>query len=77
MDIKRKDIKRIVRKELKKKFPNFKRFTKREKKTIAQQVLNQVNKSYNISKAVQSDRYELLNVEPIPENIYNLNQIRQ
>ena len=77
MDLKIKDIKRTVRKKLKKKFPNFKRLTKKGKKAIAKQVLEQAYKNYDFSNDVQTDKYELLNVEPIPENIYNLHQIEE
>jgi len=77
MDIKRKDIKRIVLKELKKHFPKFKGLTKKQKKAIAQQVLEQVCQDYDFSKDVETDKYELLNVEPIPQNIYSLHQIEE
>ena len=47
-----KDIKLIVRKQLKKQFPNWKRLSRKEKKEIAQKVLSELVAEYDFKKTV-------------------------
>jgi hypothetical protein len=77
MSNRHKDIKRLVCKKLEKNYPNFKRLSKKVKKQITQKVLAEVYANYDMSKAVEADKYELCHVEPIPKDIYNLNQIKE
>ncbi|MBI5183815.1 MAG: hypothetical protein HY999_05580, partial [Nitrospinae bacterium] len=42
-----KDIKRIVKKQLKKNFPSWKRIPKKKKKALAKQVLEEVVRNYS------------------------------
>ena len=55
-----KDIKARIRKQLKTQFPNWHRLTRKEKKGIARQVLEQVIENYDFPKEVAT---------PIPELI--------
>ena len=48
-----KDIKRVVIKQLKKDFPHWGGLTKREKKRLAAQVLEEVLSSYRFSEEVK------------------------
>jgi len=71
-----KDIKRLVCEKLEKIYPNFKGLSKKRKKQVAQMLLEDVYANYDMNKAIEADKYELCHVEPIPENIYNLDQIK-
>lgn len=56
----RKDIKAQVRKQLKTSFPNWHRLTKKEKRKIAQKVLNEVVCSYDYPKEIETPVPELI-----------------
>ncbi len=49
-----KDIKLIIRKQLKKRYPNWKRFNNKEKKTIAKKVLAEVIKLYDFKRVLKN-----------------------
>jgi hypothetical protein len=58
-----KDIKRMVRKQLKKQFPNWKRLTKKTKKEIAVKVLTEMSAEYDFKQEVNGPIEELLAIE--------------
>jgi len=58
-----KDIKHEIRKQLKRFYPNWQRLTKKEKKAIARQVLNEVIENYDFSQPVKTDKAQLLGLE--------------
>ena len=58
-----KDIKAIIRKQLKTNCRDWKRLKKREKKEIAQKVLEEVLTDYDFKKEVETDKLELLGIE--------------
>jgi hypothetical protein len=58
-----KEIKAIIRKQLKSEYPNWKSLTKREKKSIAKKVLDEVVKEYDFKQTVQAPLEELLGIE--------------
>ena len=58
-----KDIKLIVRKQLKKQFPNWKRLLKKTKKELAKKVLAEVVSEYDLKQAVNAPVKELLAIE--------------
>jgi hypothetical protein len=58
-----KDIKLIVRKQLKKQFPNWKRLLKKTKKELAKKVLAEVVSEYDLKQAVNAPVEELLAIE--------------
>jgi len=58
-----KDIKHEIRKQLKRFYPNWQRLTKKEKKAIARQVLNEVVEKHNFTQPVNTDKAQLLGLE--------------
>ena len=58
-----KNIKAIIRKQLKSNYRDWKRLKKREKREIAQKVLDEVLTEYDFKKEVETDPLELLGVE--------------
>ncbi len=58
-----KDIKRKIRKELKKKYPNWRKLKKKQKKAIAKEVLNEAVAEYDFNKPVEAPIPELLGIE--------------
>lgn len=58
-----KNIKLIVRKQLKNQFPNWKRLPKKTKKDIAQKVLAEVTSGYDLKQVVDVPIEELLAIE--------------
>jgi len=58
-----KDIKRMVRKQLKNQFPNWKRLTKKTKKEIADKVLTEISAEYDFRQEVKAPIEELLAIE--------------
>ena len=55
-----KNIKAIIRKQLKTNYRGWKNLTKREKKQIAKQVLDEVVLNYDFSKGIETAEAELL-----------------
>ena len=63
----RKDIKRILIKQLKTKYPNWKRLSKKTKKEIARAVLDEAVKGYDFTAPVKAPLEELLGIsEQLP-----------
>ena len=58
-----KDIKAIIRKQLKSNYRDWKMLKKREKKEIAQKVLNKALEDYDFKKEVETDKLELLGID--------------
>lgn len=58
-----KDIKTIIRKKLKKQYPNWVRLGKKQKKTIAKEVLTEVVKGYDVNQEIKNPLPELLGIE--------------
>jgi hypothetical protein len=54
-----KNIKIMVVKQLKKKFPNWKKLTKKKKKSLAKQVLEEVAKTYSLDHDITAPLNEL------------------
>jgi hypothetical protein len=72
-----KNIKRIVRKELKEKYPNWKCLNRKTKKEISRKVLEQVVSEYDFKQDISATKEELLGVEQqVPTaGILNLDQM--
>ena len=64
-----KNIKLIIRKQLKKQFPNWKRMGKKQKKDIARKVLAEVVAEYDFKQAIDAPKEELVtgNVKTYPK----------
>ena len=58
-----KNIKLIVRKQLKKQFRNWNRLNRKEKKEIAQKVLAEIDAEYDFDRAVDAPREALLGIQ--------------
>jgi hypothetical protein len=73
----KKDIKAQVRKQLKTKFPNWHRLTKKEKKSIAQKVLDEVATGYDYPKMIETPVPELIGLsDQLPtKGILTINQM--
>ena len=72
-----KNIKAIIRKQLKTYYRNWKRLTKKEKKSVAKKVLDEVVKGYDLNKEIKTAKDELLGIEgqlPSP-GIINLDEM--
>lgn len=74
-----KDIKLIVRKQLKKQFPNWKRLSRKEKKEIANKVLSELVAEYDFKQTVTTPKEDLLGIEQqMPsKGIINLDSMAQ
>ena len=74
-----KNIKRVVKKQLKKDHPHWKRLTKKEKKELAKQVTLAVINDYDFEQEIDAPVEELIGVETqMPsEDIISLDQMNQ
>ena len=70
-----KEIKRQLRKTLKKESPRFRDLGRKEKKVILSQLLKQITDQYDDTQPVTADSYELCGVEKTPDNIYNMDEM--
>ncbi len=57
------NIKAIIKKQLKTEYPNWKRLTKKEKKAIADKVLNEVVNEYDFTQQIETPAPELLGIQ--------------
>jgi hypothetical protein len=58
-----KDIKLIIRKQLKKQFPNWNRLNRKEKKEIAEKVLSEFAAEYDFKQTVAAPKEDLLGID--------------
>jgi hypothetical protein len=74
-----KHIKLLVKKQLKKQYPRWKRLTKKEKKKIAKKVIDEVIKLYDFTQPINATTEELLGIEEqVPTlGIMNLDEMAQ
>jgi len=72
-----KDIKRLVRKAVKRDYPEYKQMKKHTKKQVLSKVLHAVLDDYDHNSSIQETKYELCGVDEIPSNIYTLDQIEK
>ena len=70
-----KDIKRLVVKQLKKNFPDWRRLTRKEKKRLAQQVLDEVVADYTGENLEKVALNELTNTPQPPTGLIGLSQM--
>ncbi|MFQ6678836.1 MAG: transposase [Fidelibacterota bacterium] len=72
-----KNIKLIVKKQLKKVYPNWQRMNKKEKKRIAKMVLEEAVKDYDFEQEVTESMEELLGIEEQvrPSGIMNIDEM--
>jgi len=72
-----KALKKLVIKEIKKNYPSFNTHTKKEKKQIIENIWNQVYNNFDVSTKPELSREQLLNIEPLPQNIITIEQMKQ
>lgn len=74
-----KNIKLIIRKQLKKQYPNWNRLSRKEKKEIAQKVLVEFVADYDFDQAIDTPREALLGIQQqLPTNgIIELDEMAQ
>ncbi len=72
-----KQIKALIRKQLNKEYPNWKRLSKKQKKTLAKQVLAAVVEDYDFTQEISTSPAELVGIdEQIPtEDIMTLDEM--
>lgn len=70
-----KDIKRLVIKQLKTKFPHWRRLTKKEKKALAEQTAIEVMSDYNKEQVNHVLLHELTNMPGLPDGIMPLHEM--
>ena len=59
----RKEIKKIVKEQLKEKYPHWRNIPRKEKKSIAKKVLDEVVREYDFEQTIQTPIEELLGIE--------------
>jgi len=72
-----KDIKLTVKKQLKAKFPGWKRLCKGRKRELAKQVLEEVMAEYDFSSAVSAPLHELTGVPEVPAGVIPLSEMEE
>lgn len=70
-----KDIKRIVIKQLKTKFPYWRRLTKKQKKALVEEALHEVMASYKPGQATDVPLHELTSMPALPADIIPLSEM--
>ena len=58
-----KNIRRIIKKQLKKQYPNWKRLSRKQKKAISKAVLNEAVAQYDFEQDIQVPLEELIGIE--------------
>ncbi len=61
--MKHKEIKTIIRKKLKKEYPDWKKLSKKEKRAIASKVLHETVDNYDFEQEIETPEHELLGIE--------------
>ena len=74
-----KNIKAIIRKQLKTNYRGWKRLKRREKKEIAKKVLDEVVTDYDFSKEIETNKLDLLGIEQqeLTSGMMSLDEIAQ
>lgn len=75
--IEAKAIKRLMVKQIKKNYPNFNRHTKSEKKEIIKNIREQVYNNFDVNTEPKLSNQELLNIEPLPQDIITIEQMKK
>ena len=75
LSMQEKDIKRLVIKQLKTKFPYWRHLTKKQKKALAEEALNDVMASYEPSQVMHVPLHELTNMPALPADIIPLSEM--
>jgi len=72
-----KDIKRLVKKQLKKTHPNWNRLRKKNKKAVIKNIAIDIYKNYDFNNQEVIPKHELFGIDPIPKNIITVKRMRE
>jgi len=75
--MKAKALKKMLVTQLKQNYPSFNTHSKTAKKEIIKQMWEQVSNNYDVNSEPELSKQELLNIEPLPHDIINLEQMKQ
>jgi len=75
--IKAKALKKKLVTQLKKNYPSFNTHNKTEKKAIIANIWKQIYNNYDVSAEPELSKQELLNIEPLPQDIINIEQMKK
>lgn len=72
-----KAFKKLVVKQIKKMYPNFKQYTKKEKREIIKNIWEQIYNNYDFNTEPELSKQQLLNIEPLPQEIITIEQMKK
>jgi len=72
-----KALKKLVVKQIKKNYPSFNTHSKAEKKEIIEHIWNQIYNNFDFSTEPELPKQQLLNIEPLPQDIITIEQMRK
>ncbi len=72
-----KNIKRLVKRQLKNEFPNWGRLSKKDKKRLAKKVLNEAVADYDFKKEINVPLNELTGISRVPAGIIKLDDMEK
>jgi len=72
-----KALKKLVVKQIKKNYSNFNSHTKKIKKEIIKNIWKQVYNNYDFNTEPELSKQELLNIEPLPQDIITIEQMKK
>lgn len=72
-----KALKKLTVKQIKKNYPGFNSHNKKQKKQIISAIWGQVYNNYDFNKETELSKQELLNIEPIPDDVINIEQMKK
>ena len=75
--MKAKALKKMLVTQLKQNYPSFNTHSKAAKKEIIKQIWEQVSNNYDVNSEPELSKQELLNIEPLPQDIITIAQMKQ
>ena len=75
--MKAKALKKMLVTQLKQNYPSFNTHSKAAKKEIIKQIWEQVSNNYDVNSEPELSKQELLNIEPLPQDIINIEQMKK
>jgi hypothetical protein len=75
--IKAKALKKMLVTQLKQNYPSFNTHSKTEKKEIIKQIWEQIYNNYDVNTEPELLKQQLLNIEPLPQDMLTIAQMKQ
>ncbi len=72
-----KALKKLVIGQIKKMYHNVKQYTKAKKKEIIKNIWEQIYNNYDLSAEPELSKQQLLNIEPLPQDIITIEQMKK